>query len=87
MEKTNMTTEEIEKNGLTYIVETITDTSTDEVISKVTKLKNTSAPKELEPPEQDIINAEILLSNAEILSKLKEQEEVQAQILLNSLGV
>lgn len=42
---------------------------------------------ETETSEQEIINAEILLSNAEILSKLKEQDEVQAEILLNQMEV
>lgn len=39
------------------------------------------------PSDQELLNAEILLNQAEIIAKLNEQDEVQAQILLNQMGV
>ena len=38
-------------------------------------------------PEQDEINAEILLSQATILARQEEQDEVLAEILLNQMEV
>lgn len=37
--------------------------------------------------EQELLQAEILLNQAEILAKQNEQDEVLAEILLNQLGV
>ena len=42
---------------------------------------------EPEPTETDIINAEILLNQADILAKQNEHDEVLAEILLNQMGV
>ena len=42
---------------------------------------------EYEPTETDIINAEILLNQADILAKQNEHDEVLAEILLNQMGV
>lgn len=36
---------------------------------------------------QELLNAEILLNQAEILAKQNEQDEVLAEILLNQMGV
>lgn len=41
---------------------------------------------EPEPTEQEIINAEILLNQAEILSNQNATDEVLAEILLNQIG-
>lgn len=41
----------------------------------------------VEPTEQEIFQAEVLLTQAEILTKAQEHDEVLAEILLNSLGV
>lgn len=40
-----------------------------------------------EPTEQELIQAEILLNQADILAKQAEQDEVLAEILLNQMGV
>lgn len=40
-----------------------------------------------EPTEQEIIQAEMLLNQIEIMQKQDEQDEVLAEILLNQLGV
>ena len=40
-----------------------------------------------EPTETDIINAEILLNQADIIAKQNEHDEVLAEILLNQMGV
>ena len=45
------------------------------------------AEPETEPTETDIINAEILLNQADILAKQNEHDEVLAEILLNQMGV
>ncbi len=39
-----------------------------------------------EPTETDIINAEILLNQADIIAKQNEHDEVLAEILLNQMG-
>lgn len=39
------------------------------------------------PSEQDLVNAEILLNQADILAKQNEQDEVLAEILLNQMEV
>ena len=44
-------------------------------------------PFEPEPTEQELIQAELLLNQVEILARQNEQDEVLAEILLNSLGV
>lgn len=43
-------------------------------------------PVEEEPTEQELINAEILLNQAEILSNQSATDEVLAEILLNQMG-
>lgn len=45
------------------------------------------AEPETEPTETDIINAEILLNQADIIAKQNEHDEVLAEILLNQMGV
>lgn len=45
------------------------------------------AEPETEPTEADIINAEILLNQADIIAKQNEHDEVLAEILLNQMGV
>ena len=40
-----------------------------------------------EPTEQELIQAEILLNQAEIIAKQKEQDEVLAELLLGQQGV
>lgn len=42
---------------------------------------------EPEPTDEEIVQAEILLNQAEILAKQNEQHEVLAEILLNQMGV
>lgn len=42
---------------------------------------------EVEPTETDIMNAEILLNQADIIAKQNEHDEVLAEILLNQMGV
>lgn len=46
-----------------------------------------SEPENEEPTENDILNAEILLNQTEILINQSNQDEVLAEILLNGLGV
>lgn len=43
--------------------------------------------KEYEPTETELIQAEILLNQADIIAKQNEQDEVLAEILLNQMGV
>lgn len=42
---------------------------------------------EYEPTEQELINAELLLNQIDIIAKQNEQDEVLAEILLNQMGV
>lgn len=42
---------------------------------------------EPEPTEQELVQAELLLNQIEIMQKQDEQDEVLAEILLNQLGV
>ena len=51
------------------------------------RLNDLLNPIEPEPTEQEIITAEILLNQADILAKQNEQDEVLAEILLNQMGV
>lgn len=85
MDEIKKIVEEFEENGFIYTKETITNATTGEIISKAITLKNGNEINDIRPSEQDVVNAEILLSNAEILSKLNEQDEVQAEILLNQM--
>lgn len=39
-------------------------------------------PAELEPDEQDVVQAQILLNQADIIAKQQEQDEVLAEMLL-----
>lgn len=40
-----------------------------------------------EPTEEELINAEILLNQVDIIAKQNEHDEVLAEILLNQMGV
>lgn len=40
-----------------------------------------------EPTEQELIQAELLLNQIDIIAKQNEQDEVLAEILLNQMGV
>lgn len=40
-----------------------------------------------EPSDQELLNAEILLNQADIIAKQNEHDEVLAEILLNQMGV
>ena len=42
---------------------------------------------EPEPTETELINAELLLNQIDIIAKQNEQDEVLAEILLNQMGV
>lgn len=55
--------------------------------SRMESLLNPPEPVEPEPTEEELIQAEILLNQAEILAKQNEQDEVLAEILLNQMGV
>lgn len=44
-------------------------------------------PQPPEPTEQELVQAEMLLNQIEIMSRQNEQDEVLAEILLNQLGV
>lgn len=44
-------------------------------------------PQPPEPTEQEMVQAELLLNQIEIMQKQDEQDEVLAEILLNQLGV
>ena len=57
----------------------------DKVIDGI--IVGTYVPKEPEPSETEIIQAEILLNQAEIIAKQKEQDEVLAELLLGQQGV
>lgn len=54
-----------------------------DVINESIRLK----PAQPEPTETELIQAELLLNQAEILAKQNEQDEVLAEILLNQMGV
>lgn len=57
----------------------------DEVIDGI--IVGTYVSKEPEMTEQELIQAEILLNQAEIISKQKEQDEVLAELLLGQQEV
>lgn len=50
------------------------------------KIIGTYRPKEPEPTETELIQAEILLNQAEIIGKQKEQDEILAELLLGQQG-
>ena len=76
-------TEEVEIDGVVYIVE-VYDSGT---VVKYPKTLNDSVELEYTPTEQELITAEILLNQADIIAKQNEQDEVLAEILLNQMGV
>ena len=53
----------------------------------VERSANSEPEPEPEPTEEELVQAEILLNQAEILAKQNEQDEVLAEILLNQMGV
>lgn len=57
----------------------------DKVIDGI--IVGTYVPKEPEPSETEIIQAEILLNQAEIIAKQKEHDEVMAELLLGQQEV
>ena len=73
---------ETEENGYTYIVEE----ADGEIIAKYLKSEPAEDVPE-EPTEQELFQAEVLLSQAEILANQEAQDEVLAALLLNGLEV
>lgn len=57
------------------------------IIKKTYAKINPSENKVMDIPEQEEVQAEILLNQAEILTNQNSQDEVLAEILLNSLEV
>lgn len=81
----------IEKDGFQYEKTTIYKVSENdekEVVGQYESLiPEESDTVEPEPTEEELVQAEILLNQAEILAKQNEQDEVLAEILLNQMGV
>lgn len=65
----------------------IIDTYSNGTIVKNIKSKPTESQIEPEPTENEIIQAEMLLNQAQIIATQEEQDEVLAAILLNQMGV
>ena len=82
---------EVQVDGVIYIEETTYRVFTDgtrEVACSAKYPKPSDEPTpEPEPTETELIQAEILLNQADILAKQNEQDEVLAEILLNQMGV
>ena len=78
-------TKEIEINGSTYIEKTFSNGA---VVREMKSIQN-YIPKEVEqePTEEELITAELLLNQADIMAKQAEQDEVLAEILLNQMEV
>ena len=73
---------EVEENGYMYIVEE----ENGEQVAKYLKSEQMEAPVN-EPTERELFQAEVLLSQAEILANQEAQDEVLAALLLNGLEV
>lgn len=76
-----MLTSREEKDG--YIV----DTYSNGTVVKNIKSEPAEPRPEPEPTEEEIIQAEMLLNQAQIIATQQEQDEVLAAILLNQMGV
>lgn len=81
----SIATKTVSENGIEYIIETLSSGHT------VKRLKQQVVSGDYEqvykPTETELVQAEILLNQAEILAKQNEQDEVLAEILLNQMGV
>ena len=73
---------EVEENGYMYIVEE----ENGEQVAKYLKSEPMEASVN-EPTERELFQAEVLLSQAEILANQEAQDEVLAALLLNGLEV
>ena len=93
VEKTfvNLETEECDvvEDGVTYIETTTYRVYSDgsKEFACSTRQAKTVMEVEPEPTDAELIRAELLLNQAEILAKQNEHDEVLAEILLNQLGV
>lgn len=78
----------ITEDGIEYEVKTIYEIleSGEKKIRGVVKSPKISEDVEPDPTEQELINAEILLNQAEILNNQNATDEVLAEILLNQIG-
>ena len=65
----------------------IVDTYSNGTIVKYIKCEPIEPQPEPEPTEGEIIQAEMLLNQAQIIATQQEQDEVLAAILLNQMGV
>lgn len=85
IEKENKT---ITENGIEYEVKTIYEISEngEKKVRGMVKSPKITEELEPEPTEQELINAEILLNQAEILNNQNATDEVLAEILLNQIG-
>ena len=81
---------EIEEDGVIYIEESTYRVFSDgsKVLACTSKYpKPSDEPVVPGPTEEELIQAEILLNQVEILAKQNEHDEVLAEILLNQMGV
>lgn len=81
--------EEIEENGSVFIKETVYkvyDNGSKEIACTVKYNKPEENPVYV-PTDEELITAELLLNQADILARQNEQDEVLAEILLNQMGV
>lgn len=76
--------EEIYIDGKKYIKTTFLDADRKFIREEITEAPEEPIP---EPTEQELVQAELLLNQIEIMQKQDEQDEVLAEILLNQLGV
>lgn len=82
---------EVVEDGVIYIEDTtyrVFTNGTREVACSAKYPKPSDEPTpEPEPTEQELIQAELLLNQIDIIAKQNEQDEVLAEILLNQMGV
>lgn len=78
------TEEEIYIDGKKYIKSIYYDADNNFLREEITEAPEEPQP---EPTEQELVQAEMLLNQIEIMSRQNEQDEVLAEILLNQMGV
>jgi hypothetical protein len=83
----------IDENGLNRVLINYYETINDEekilytIDMPIESVTSKDENQIIEPTETELIQAELLLNQADIIAKQNEQDEVLAEILLNQMGV